>query len=455
MDELVIVLVVQLLTGLSCAEQNHILITPENVQENQLENDTCPGQCYSLQYVLSHHELFFVSNATIELMPGQYESFGNILIESIEHFTMTRINSNRSNTSSAITIYCDQYGTLGLYFLNVTVLSIHLSYCNGDTPNGRVAQLFQVIHDNAFDPQLYNFEMNKCTLAFFSSSNIVESNMTLDYSDDVGLLTLGVYNNFQLSECTISHNKVNIIVVTVDLIKNHSDSMHEYKITNSWIAYGNASNGDIASGINILFAHEGIGIIRLLLQNITLVDNRAQEGNLLVAFVNYNSQMEYEFGRTLIALYDIVSKAEDQEHLKKGLVITTWSILCNAENRIDHMHLALTTDNSTVNLFKAVYIEVKAYFDYFYMSHTIVEGTTCLCDYAVSFIPALLYRLAYRTSHTISTFSVTESCASEFLMKFEYFTLTFQGVTRFLNNTSTVFFENCEVTFEGSSYFDI
>ena len=144
-------------------------------------------------------------------------------------------------------------------------------------------------YNNTYHSELYNFEMNKCTLAFFYSSTIVVSNMTLDRSDEIGLLTLGVYNNFQLSECTISHNKVNIIVVT----KNHSDSMHEYKITNSWIAYGNASSGDIASGIHILFAHEGIGIIRLLLQNITLVDNRAQEGNLLIAFVNCNSLMEY------------------------------------------------------------------------------------------------------------------------------------------------------------------
>ena len=447
MDKLVIVLVVQLLTGLSCAEQNHILITPENVQENQLENDTCPGQCYSLQYVLSHHELFFVSNTTIELMPGQYvvnESFGNILIESIEHFTMTRINSNRSNTSSAITIYCDQYGTLGLYFLNVTnvtVSSIHLSYCNGDTPNGRVAQLFQVNHDNVLD----NFEMNKCTLAFFSSSNIVVSNMTLDYSDVIGLLTLGVYNNFQLSECTISHNKVNIIVVT----KNHSDSMHEYKITNSWIAYGNASNGDIASGINILFAHKSVGNIRLLLQNITLVDNRAQEGNLLIAIVNcdFKPLTENETWKTgiLIALYDIVSKAEGQEHSEKGLVITTWSDLCNTEYRKDQ--LVLIADNCK---FVQGCIEVKANFDYFLMSRTIVEGTPCLCDYAVSFTPAPLDRSSCHTI-TIDTFLLTESCASEFLMKIECFTLTFKGITRFLNNSGSIVFENCDVTFKGST----
>ena len=145
----------------------------------------------------------------------------------------------------------------------------------------------------------------------------------------------------------------------------------------------------------------------------------------------------------MIALYDIVSKAEGQEHSKKGLVITTWSIVCNAENRKDQ--LALTTDNYK---FVQGCIEVK---DYFHMSHTIVEGTTCLCDYAVSFIPALLYRLAYRTSHTIDTFSVTESCASEYLMKFEYFTFTFQGVTRFLNNIGSTVFENCDVTFEGST----
>ena len=138
---LFIVLLVLHLTELSWAAPNHILITPENVQENQLGNDTCPGRCYTLLYVLSHHELFFVSNTTIELMPGQYvvnESFGNILIERIEHFTMT-------STNGSTMIYCTQYGALGLYFFNVSVSSIHLSHCNGDTPNSRISQLFHVI----------------------------------------------------------------------------------------------------------------------------------------------------------------------------------------------------------------------------------------------------------------------------------------------------------------------
>ena len=441
-------LLVPLLTELSWAAQNHILVTPENVKENQVENDTCPGCFYTLQYVLSHHELFFVSNTTIEFMPGQYvvnESFGNILIESIEHFTMTGMNTSTM-------IYCTQYGILSFHFfnvINVSVSNINFSHCNGEKVNDRVLQLI----GNIFFMMKYKlnvYQLGKCTLAFVTSSSIFVSKLNVTYSNGIGLLALGVSDSFQLSQSFFSRNRVNCMILTDD-VQMQLNSTHTYRITDSRLTNGNASGDNLASGLSIFFAHGGNANIHFLLSNTTLINNVAKEGNLLFVIANcklvsYYDQQETIAGKTTVVIYDMVSQGSGEERSNKGLTVTTWFRRCNSKQRWDILNF--TIGNSK---FIRSCIELSIYFEYLLLTNVAIERTTCICDYALSLFirPGIEFTRQHRATYVVESLSVTDSCASESLIKAVYSTLFFQGNNTFSNNNGTIFFQHSKVGFKG------
>ena len=444
-----------------CVSQDHILVVPNS--ETAFEDTSCSSRCYSLQHVLTHHELFFRSNTTIELLPGEYvvnETFGNIEVEGIEHFTMVGAHERDDTTMS--TIYCTKYGKLGFYFINVndvSINSISFSYCNGHKPNEMVIELTESIIFSFVERIDINI-LRQCTVVLVTSSNISLSKVTIDHSYGVGLLVLGVRNNFQLSHSSLSHNIVNCMIITKDL-QNSSVSTHKYAITDSQFAHGNVSEKHLASGLSVLFAHEGISNIHVTLSGVVLLNNSTSEGNLAFVIINCDSDIDlYHIpsasrnyikqvsGKTTISIVDTISENTGENNSKKGLTVNSLTPVCNFVTSNDVLNF--TIDNST---FIRSCIELNTYFDYLRIKQLNVRNVSCTCDYVLSFVAEKIAIQIRRniTMYIIENLSIADSCGAQSIVKLSFSNVTFQGSNRFKNNNGTVFISNTKLTFKGET----
>ena len=406
---------------------------------------TCLGHCNSLQYALTHQEVFFTSNTTIRVMPGQYivnQSFGIIRIENIKLLTITGKDSHNSTT-----IYCTRFGTLGFHFLNVsnvTLSSIHFSQCTGDKSIEKSIPLLDHVY---FDHFSDFYKLLKFTIAFVTSSNISVSNVTVDQAAGIGLIDFGTSNHFQLSHSVFYHNKVNFMIST-EVLRHYSTHDIVYTITDSWFGYGNASQKDfIASGISVILAHiSNEFCIRLLLSKVTLFNNRAQQGNLMFASVSNCLQ---HIGQIVVAIYDTVSEMTG-DYSNKGLVMSNFNY-CNT----GHSDISiLTMDNCK---FLQSSMEVSANVEYLLLKDIEVRRVSCTSKYALSLflnqMPSCTrYNIAL-PEHTVQNLSIVNSCGYDMLTKITSCTLKFQGNNIFCNNSGTVRIYNSAITFTGNTTF--
>ena len=447
-------LFVSFVIGVSRATQNYIHVVPEN----ETTESPCQGHCYTLEHVLTHHEKFFISNTTIELFPGQYivnKSFGNVVIDNVE-------NQIVKGKISTIDIICAKYATLGLYFFNATNVSlsnIRFSNCNGGEQSDRVITLTR---DTVFYSSVFYY-LGTSTLVFATSSNIYVTNLTVSDAQGIGLLVLGVSNTFLISNSIFFQNILNCIILTLaegPSVPSKINSTHKYTITESWFINGKTTTDDspgitIASGLSVLFAHKEHSTLYLLLSNVTLLNNKAKEGNLLFSLQNCESVSANEKPLVIIDVDGIVSEGSltspEEQFSTKGLVMNPWNFLCNSETM--YYEFIFSMHNSR---FIRSCVELRIYFKIFSMKDVSVQRTTCWCPNAVRIVPQIRNNKHRSESpYSIQNLSVIESCGSQNLVEIAFLSgITFQGNNTFLNNSGTIifiYFQNSLITFNSDT----
>ena len=441
------------------ANQTKIYIIPDNVERQACMEYTSQETCYSLLHVLTQSEQFFMSNTTITLLPGQYlvnESFGNIIIEGIEHFAM--IGAEGKN---GIIIHCTEHGTMSFYFLsvtNVSLSSIRISHCRGDTLNNRIMQLIILKYD--FDYGQFNFHQNgKYTLVFFNTSSITMTRMVVEHTDGIGLLAIGVSKTLQLITSNFTYNKVNCMILITENTENVSHTItrrnHErvlIEVTNSSFAFGNMSSSKLASGISIVLSNQRKIAAKVLLSKVTLKDNRAIMGNLMLAIANcYRLNDSVSYPQTLIVIYDLSSVNTNDS--SQGLVLTSWSRVCDIYSK---QNTAFVIQGGR---FTKSCVQLHFNMDYLSLENIAIEETY-MCDYALSLMPkedtyfeqVEAGRLS-KYVYIIRNLIINNSCGSRSLVSIFHSAIILQGNNTFSSNSGTVFIRSSEITLRDNMAF--
>ena len=433
---------------------NHVFVIPDNATSDQVQ-DVCEKECYSLHYVLSNYEEFFVSFTTIELLPGQYfvnDSFGNITIKDIQHFKMIGIRGTSNGTA---VVSCTQFGNIGFFFVNVTnvaLSNITFSHCTGYI---NVDVILKILRRSYFLTTRLN-DFTDYTLVFAYSSNISLSRVVIKHSNGIALTAVGVYGTFRLLESTLHHNIINCLMITTvnSNISNVSRSIvwHKYQIFSSSFSYGTSDSkylgvySRLASGISVFWGHETKSF-ELNISNVTLYENFGKSARF-VKLATDNKDVKVTQVTMII----------DQ------LFCSQSSYLYEAAKIVFNIaYVYLKNFSITNSKFIRSCLELHEPRGYVFIQNSTFLRSPCGC-------PSALYntynekvfvkhkfsyqkRQSRNNSIVIEDISMEDCCGMESVMSLSFSSITFQGNNTFLRNFNRVFFQSSQVTLKGNTTF--